>query len=88
MSDVATFLGATAVGFKATVNTAGNLVLSSISDLDTIAVVASSNNAYTALGLTVAVTSDIGSSYDPAAIMGLAITSCNASGAILQTLEY
>jgi hypothetical protein len=88
MAQVAQIINATASGFIASVNTAGNLVLTTLSDKDNIAIMTQATNAYTLLGLTVGVTSDKASDYDPAAIMGIAITSCSSPGIIIQTLEF
>lgn len=88
MTQVAATINATATGFTASVNAAGNLVLTCNDIKDSLAVVTATNNAYTLLGLTVASVNATASNYDAAAIQGIALTSAGAANATIQTLEY
>lgn len=87
MAETAAEINDTAEGFVASVNTGGNLVLTGLSIGVPLEVEAVSNDAYTLLGLTAAVTRAAGPSHDPSQIAGLIIVGGDEGDAV-ETLEY
>ena len=76
-----------AEGFVASVDSGGHLVLTGLSIGVPLEVEAVSNDAYTLLGLTAAVTRAAGPSHDPNQVAGLIIVGGDEGDAV-ETLEY
>ena len=87
MAQTATEINDTAAGFVASVDADGHLVLTGLSIGVPLEVEAISNDAYTLLGLTAAVTRAAGPSHDPNQVAGLIIVGGDEGDAV-ETLEY
>ena len=87
MAQIAAEINTSAVGFIASVDTAGHLVLTGNEIGKAIEVVAVANDAYTLLGLTAGITRAKGPSHDPSEVAGLIIVGGNG-GDTVETLEY
>ncbi len=87
MAQTAAEINATAEGFVASVDDDGHLELTGLYIGEPLEVEAVSNDAYTLLGLTPAVTRAAGPSHDPNQVAGLILVGGNAAAAV-ETLEY
>jgi hypothetical protein len=87
MATVATEVNATAVGFTCSVDADGHFVLTGDEIGKPLEIEAVSNDAYTLLGLTAAVTRCAGPSHDASLIAGLVVVG-GAAAAAVETLEY
>lgn len=87
MAQTAEEINATAAGFVASVDSTGHLVLTGLYIGVPLEVEAISNDAYTLLGLTAAVTRAAGPSHDPNQVAGLIIVGGDEGDAV-ETLEY
>ena len=87
MAAKAAEINATAAGFVASVDSDGHIVFTGLSIGEPLTIEAVSNDAYTLLGLTAAVTRAAGPSHDPNQVAGLIIVSGD-EGEAVETLEY
>ena len=87
MATVAAEINLTAVGFTAGVDATGHFTLTGDEIGKPIEIEAVSNDAYTLLGLTAAVTRCAGPSHDACEIAGLIVVG-GAAAATVETLEY
>ena len=87
MAAKAAEINATAVGFVASVDDAGHIVFTGKYIGEPLQIETVSNDAYTLLGLTAAVTRAAGPSHDPNQVAGLIIVGGDEGDAV-ETLEY
>lgn len=87
MAQTAAEINATAAGFVASVDSSGHIVFTGLSIGEPLTVEAVSNDAYTLLGLTAAVTRAAGPSHDPNRVAGLIVVGAD-EGDACETLEY